>query len=139
MTTLQRVAMERFVGALAFIFGCLLALLGLHTAEQRFAPVNVDWVVASKVVDGNDVVIQGTMRKRRACEFIAPPRARTIDGVSLQVKSMGSGLSWAPSSQPQQYGPWRIYGGAASTFEMYLVHRCHPLWLTFSALGKVQS
>jgi hypothetical protein len=137
VTTLQRFALERMVGAIAFVLGCVLALVALHLAEQRFAAVNVDWTVTSRVVDGNDVVIQGEMRKRRACEFIAPPRARTIDGVQLHVKSYATGLSWAPSAQPQQFGPWRIYAGAASTFEVYLVHRCHPMWLTFSKLGEV--
>jgi hypothetical protein len=131
--------LEKVLAAGAFVFGVVLSLIAMHTVEQRFLPVMKDWSVAQIVFDGEDVVLSGTMRKVRACEYEAPPRARTSDGDQLEVVSanVAATKTWAPADVPQQYGPWRIKHGFGHRVEVYQVHRCHRLWLTFSMLGKI--
>lgn len=131
--------MIRAASAAAFVLGVSVGLLAVNVIEQRWFPVNTDWTIDDIRTDGRDVLISGTMRKVRACEYIAPVRARTSDGVHLLVTSTSptSGQTWAPSIRPLQFGEWRIHGAAGSSVEVYQVHRCHPLWLTFSILGEV--
>ena len=137
---MKRQLIERAAVACAFVVGVGFGLVLLNGLEQAFFPVNKDWTVASIEVEGRDVIVSGRMRKARPCEYIAPVRARTTDGVHLSVTSTSptSGQSWSPSVRPQQFGPWRVHGGAGSHVEIYQVHRCHPLWLTFSRLGEIK-
>lgn len=111
------------------------------SAFDSLFPVHSQWRVASTEVDGDDVIISGTMLKNRDCRYIPPPRARTLDGQNLKVTSSSptAEITWMSDAKPQNFGPWRIHGGARETVIVYQHHQCHFAWDTFTELGRVQA
>lgn len=109
--------------------------------ESRFDPVQEEWMPVSVEADGVDVIITGTVVKTRGCEYIPPPRARDIGGKHYTVVSTApsSPFSWRPLDTPQWFGPWRVIGGCGVDLELYQEHHCHPLWPTFSILGRIST
>lgn len=108
-----------------------------RTASEVF-PIKTGWVVQSARVAGADLIIEGTMIKHFACEYISPPRARDLNGVNYLVESHNTskGKSWAASKEPQTWGPWRVFGGADKILLYYQQDRCHPLWDNFFNAGR---
>ncbi len=109
--------------------------------ERRMFPVTRGWQVESVVVDGKDLVITGSLRKVRSCDYVPPPRARTSDGMNLLVTSASrtATSSWDKDEDRQFFGPWRVEGGAGRRVFFFQQHRCHILWDTFSELGVVDN
>ena len=100
-------------------------------------------VAVSVKKKGADLVITGTVVKRRAeCVYVPPQRVRDdAIGRHLAIISMApmSGHNWNDNDgRPQFFGPWRVVGGAGRVLEFYSEHRCpgqsHP---TFSRLGRI--
>jgi hypothetical protein len=106
-------------------------------AETWF-PVNTEWTPTRVWVDGDDKWVEGTMVRRRcACVYVPPVRARGINGQHFETKSFSptSASSWKCDSQPQRFGPWQIVGAARARVEVYQEHRCHSFGPTFTVLG----
>lgn len=139
--------LKSFAAGLLFAAGVLLVAafgpLVLQAVESSYFPVLSDWSPVDVRRDGQDLIVTGTMVKRRAeCQYIPPQRVRddTI-GQHLQLVSMAptSGVNWDDNDgRPQFFGPWRVVGGAGRVLEFYSEHRCpgqpSP---TFSRLGRI--
>jgi len=105
--------------------------------DSRFFPVLVDF--DARVVDhGVDaVVVAGTVRKVRNCEYIHPWTARTVSGRSLRVEISDTDLpNWAIGNI--KFAPLIVYGAGQEQFEVFAQHRCHPFWVVSSHLGAVK-
>jgi hypothetical protein len=105
--------------------------------EDRLAPVVTDWRVTDAQVFGADLVLRGTMIKRRSCTFLPPTVARDEAGQNHAVRSTSptAGQTWAPAESPQRWGPWTIVGGAGKRLEFANVYACHGGWPSFTDLG----
>lgn len=127
--------------ALAVLVTIWAVSLLMSHIEGRVLPVVGDFTIEQQRIDGNDVLLVGTMRKWRECGYAPPPRARADDGAVLFVESASSTASqtWPADAVPRRFGPWRIRGGARRAVELYLEHRCHPLYPVFTYLGRVSS
>jgi hypothetical protein len=125
--------------AVVFAFVVLTALTVAQRIEQLYFPVNVDWTPSSVTREGDNLIVAGTMVHARDCQYIPPPRARTIDGQGLLVESRSPtrATSWAVSDTPQRFGPWVVHGGAGKRVLFYQEHRCHLLWHITTDLGEV--
>lgn len=130
------------------LIGLLLGLVVVATVivkgpemESTYLPVSKDWTPAVVERDGADLLVAGTLVKERACMYVPPPRARDHDGRNPAVVSASPTAlqSWAPDENAQQFGPWRIIGGAGKRVLFFQEHRCHPLWTTFTVLGEVET
>lgn len=126
--------------AIGLCAGIFIGLTAWEWTEQEWFPVTRDLKISSLKIVDDDVILTGTVRKVRNCEYLAPVRARTLDGVPLQVVSgrKTATQTWSPSDTPQEFGPWTIFDGAGKEIEIYHVHRCNPLWLTYSQLGIIK-
>jgi hypothetical protein len=110
-------------------------------AWYRLSPVMQDWQVQSIQIDGADVVIAGTVRKRWACSYQPPPRAHTDVGAPLIVESTAPvpGASWPTSDQAMQWGPWRIRLAAGQRVILYHHHVCGDGHDVFTKLGVIDT
>ena len=138
---LKRMLMSMLTGT-GLMLGILLGCYTLHSAESAWWPVTTDWTALSVTTEGNDLVVAGTMVKRRDCEYIQPPRARAVVSnrqYVLTSRSPTAGRSWAPDDDPQPFGPWVVHGAAGDRVEFFVTYRCHPLWLSNVRLGEVTS
>ena len=94
----------------------------LDWRDQKF-PVITDWAITHAVVEGDDVVLRGTMRKRRECLLVPPVIARdTADVPYLLITGI-----WAAkdsSIMSQSWGPWRIVAGAQRHLSFTMVYLC---------------
>ena len=108
-----------------------------HTIEPVLLPVNTDWHVTDARRDGNNLILTGTMRKRRDCVFLPPVIARDDSGQNYRLihASPNRGSNWASSAEPQKFGPWIVEGAAGKRLTFTSVSECHSLWPTFSELG----
>ncbi len=108
-----------------------------HSLETSLLPVATHWKVESATRDGNDLLLTGTMVKRRACVYTPPLIVRDSAGMNYRMEHLSAvrGSSWASSPQPQQWGPWRIYDGAGKRLTFISLYECHSLWPTFTELG----
>jgi hypothetical protein len=108
-----------------------------HTMEPVLLPVATHWTVESASRDGNDLILAGTMVKRRPCIYTPPIIVRDTAGLNYRMEHQSSirGTSWAASTQPQRFGPWRIYDGAGKRLTFTSLFECHSLWPTFTELG----
>jgi hypothetical protein len=130
-----------FAGML-IIFSDPLSDLGSRVYDVA-QPVVTDWHVISAAHDGDDLVLTGTMIKRRNCTFVPPTLARDREGRNYAVISAAAtaGKTWAASDDPQQYGPWRVVGGAGKrlTFlNVYLCGRSSPSVVELGVFGGTQ-
>lgn len=113
--------------------------LGVELIYRGF-PVSHGFQVTRQWTDGNDALIEGTVRKRWSCDYRAPPRALDVAiNASLPVESASrvQGDSWPADNQPRRVGPWRIVGGAGKLVELHHHHVCGGQDV-FSPLGRIQ-
>lgn len=118
--------------------GAMVALPWLaHTLEPAVFPVAAQWTVVSAVRDGNDLLLTGTMIKRRPCRYTPPVIVRDSVGQNYRMEHLSSvrGTSWAASPDPQRFGPWRIQDGVGKKLTFTMLYECHTLWPTFTELG----
>lgn len=104
-------------------------------------PVSTDWTPTNMTVEGNDLVISGTLVRRRcSCKYVPPPRARDNTGQNFKVVSGSptANVSWACDDIPQKFGPWRVIDGANRKLTFYQEHSCTPYWTTFTFLGTIE-
>lgn len=109
-------------------------------AYDQLHPVHTEWKTSRVEVDGDDLILEGTMVKRRCdCEYVPPPRARDASGRHYPVVSTNptAGQSWSCSPGPQRFGPWRVVGGANARPEIYQQHQCADGRTVFTTLGRV--
>ena len=94
----------------------------LDWRDQRF-PVITDWAVTHAVVEGEDVVLHGTMRKRRECLLVPPVIARDTAGVPYLLLA-GIWAAKDSSIKSLGWGPWRIVAGAQRELAFTMVYLC---------------
>lgn len=138
---------QAFAGhKLALVSSFLLGLILMPVAAPMLGryidmvfPVTTNWRPDGIQRDGNDLVVIGTMIKRRDCVYVPPPRARTESGVNLVIQSLApaSSVTYMADDKPQRFGPWRIVGGAKQRLTLYQHHSCHALWDTLTELGEI--
>lgn len=127
----------------AFLGACFAAMLMVivpamaHSLEPILFPVNSEWKVTRATVVGNDLILEGTMKKNRNCVFLPPTIAKDSLGQNYRLihASPNKGSSWAANEDIQKFGPWIIENGAGKVLEFTNVFDCHSLWPTFSYLG----
>jgi hypothetical protein len=96
-------------------------------AYDRMRPVAVNWVVTDERVEGDDLVLSGTMVKQRDCIFLPPTLARDLsNGRNYAVTSAAptAGKTWAASRDPQAWGPWKVAGGAGKRLMFANIYVC---------------
>ena len=93
----------------------------LDWRDQKF-PVITDWKVTQAVIEGEDVVLQGTMRKRRECLLVPPVIARDLGGVPYRLLAEWRAKDSSPKTIP--WGPWRIVAGAQRELAFTMVYVC---------------
>jgi len=93
----------------------------LDWRDQKF-PVITDWAVTHAVVEGDDVVLRGTMRKRRECLLVPPVIARDLAGVPYELLAQGRARDSSQKTIP--WGPWRIVAGAGRDLSFTMVYVC---------------
>jgi hypothetical protein len=133
-----RYPFSAMIGAALFaVFAILAVPWFAHTIEPVLLPVATHWTVTSATRDGNDLVMTGTMIKRRPCTYTPPIIVRDMQGQNYRMEHQSTvrGNTWAPSSEPQRFGPWRIYDGAGKKLTFTSLYECHSLWPTFTELG----
>jgi hypothetical protein len=123
----------------AGIAACLMVAVPLiaHTLEPVLLPVATHWTVETATREGSDLLLSGTMVKRRPCLYTPPVIVRDSTGQNYRMEHLSAirGTSWATSMQPQRFGPWKIYGGAGKVLTFTSLYECHLLWPTFTELG----
>lgn len=110
--------------------------------ENAWFPVLDDWQIAEWHYEGDrDVVLTGTMRKVRQCDYIAPIRVVDQFGVHYRVESRSptAGQNWATDDGTRQFGPWVVIGGAGQKLRFYTEHQCSMPWKVFSQLGGLDT
>ena len=93
----------------------------LDVRDQRY-PVITDWAVTHAVVEGEDVVLRGTMRKRRECLLVPPVIARDVGGVPYTLSAEWRAKDSSAETIP--WGPWRIVAGAGRALSFTMVYIC---------------
>ena len=93
----------------------------LDWRDETF-PVITDWKVTQAVVEGEDVVLRGTMRKRRECLLVPPVIARDLGGVPYRLLAEWRAKDSSPKTIP--WGPWRIVAGAGRDLSFTMVYVC---------------
>ena len=116
------------VGIFSFLGALLLVpIVTLHGGALYDAvfPVVSDWSPDTIQRDGDDLIVSGTMVKRRPCTHLAPPMARLANGQNIRVVSSSptAGITWDDSKTPQRFGPWRVAGAAQAETTFYLRYR----------------
>ena len=124
---------------LASLFGPVV----VQTLQTQYWPVLYDWRPAV-VTHAGDLIVTGTMRKRRtpACEYVPPQRVLDLDsGAHMPLKSLApaGGTNWQGDDELRAFGPWLVVGGAGKRLQFYSEHECSPLWRSFSVLGVVDT
>jgi hypothetical protein len=128
-------AMTFVVSGVTIVLAALVMTFGPEV-ESDLWPVNGNFAVQSVTADGPDMIVVANLVKKRQCQFISPTLGEA-DGRFLDVKCVGPacGLSWPVSDEPRTV-VWRIAGGAGREVALSQQHTCHPMWRTFSNLGK---
>lgn len=142
--TTHRAATVRLIDMMVIISSLLLAAAVMPWLETTLNPVVTQWKVTSFWVEGNDVIIGGTMlRHRGECQYNPPPMVRLKSergpeiNVAVESLSPTRSFSFAASKEPQVWGPWRIAGGRGMKMSFYNHYRCHPGWTTTAVLGEL--
>ena len=105
----------------------------LDWRDQRF-PVITDWAVTHAVVEGEDVVLQGTMRKRRECLLVPPVIARDLVGAPYVL--LAEWRAKDSSAKVIPWGPWRIAYGARRDLSFTMVYICSGARPNIVAVGS---
>jgi hypothetical protein len=106
------------IGAMLFPLFVLITPALLEAGElgyDRLRPIVVDWKVTESHIEGDDVILSGSMIKQRDGLFVPPTLARDLHtGRNYPVMSSAptAGRTWAASNNPQSWGPWTVKGGA---------------------------
>ena len=111
---------------IAMVMAPVLSDVGTGVYDQ-LRPVVEYWTVNDSKLDGDDLLLSGTMIKRRDCMFMPPTLARdTKTGRNFMVESGSptAGKTWAASDYPQAFGPWRVRGAAGKTLVFINIYSC---------------
>lgn len=101
-------------------------------------PVRKEWTVTYATIDGEDLVLYGTMKKIRECSFQPPPRVHDAFGnhYLVDINRPVPQPLWKSGDRSQNWGPWRVINGANKDLEFFIIDRCHFLWDNSTVLGK---
>ena len=105
--------------------------------DSRFFPVlvNFEAAVVDRGVDA--VIVTGSVRKARSCDYMPPWTARTLNGRPLRLEQSEEDTpNWAKGDI--KFSPLLVYGAGQEKFEMFAQHRCHPFWTITTHLGVVK-
>ena len=108
--------------------------------ELALLPPKVDWKPYRVWVEGNDLLVEGTVVKPRQCGY-EEPIARTASEpyrwFAVESDSPVKGKVWPAGPEPNAFGPWRILGAGQYTVDVYQSHWCHRLWPLTVYLGRI--
>lgn len=132
----------RLLAAALSVFGLLLITIPISilvgpTIEVKLAPPVADWTVDIVAHEGQDLILAGSLRKTRTCDYQPPPRAVDEFGYNYVIESRNVAkiADWPVLGRPQRFGPWVIPGAAGHEVTVYQEHKCHPLWQVITVLG----
>lgn len=102
----------------------------VHQIERRYFPVVKDFKVTSIERSEAGILIQGTMRKVRDCEFLQ--LTAYVDNTQpvkvIFRDANGDGQDRTREVGFQLWGPWEIASNTHSHIDLYSRHKCHLLW-----------
>ncbi len=113
---------------------------GWVVAHNWAVPVVKKWRVETAVISGADVIFTGTLIKQRDCLFIPPVLARDQEGnpYAIVSNSPTAGKSWGVSDTPQNWGPWKVSGGAGKRLDFIATYICSRTMPIMLDLGTYQ-
>ena len=132
--------MFQFIKGLIIGLGvsCVLSVVLLVSPEleSKYLPVLTDFKVEKVERQDGALLVTGSVRKARSCEYIHPWRARTVNSKrSLRVEIPPVDVpNWAPAATIN-FGTIKIYGAGNEAIELYAEHKCHPGPSVISHLG----
>lgn len=133
-----KVIQRTFLAAFTAVLGMFAALNVAQLIEHAFFPVLVDFDarIVNRGVDA--VIVTGTVRKARSCDYMPPWTARTLSGRALRVEQAEEDKpNWAAGKII--FAPILVYGAGNESFEMFSQHKCHFGWSTITRLGMVKN
>ncbi len=125
---------------------CVVVLAGgLHVFQQHeatlFPVVEGFQIYSVEVNPKGNIVLYGTMKKTRQCEFLELSVFATYDNERIKTPLAVEFLDVGAKSRPaiyQSFGPWIVntngFSYDAVKLDFYTRHRCHALWETESHL-----
>jgi len=152
LTSTRRGAVAlKFLEALCFAFGFLVAGWCVYMIETRFMPVITEWRLLEITRTAGFYDIHGVYRKERGCELVgtdivAVPKMPLAPRIAIhQIKPYDFPGAQAPIGYTT-WGPWSVKVPAAldthreqiSSIEVIGVHRCHAFWLQQTIYGRIR-
>lgn len=122
----------RALGWVAVIYA---AMMVGPEIEGKLFPVIDHFKVTYTLAQGDDTLVAGTLRKGRACNWIEPWRAKTIQtNRALQIITPPNDSTNWPVGEIE-FAPIIVVATRGEAFELWAEHECHPLWHTMTYLG----
>lgn len=116
--------------AAVFVAAAISTVMLAQKLEHELMPVVTDFrVVRNEHIDGS-IMVSGTMRKVRSCEFVQVVAYSGETRLKLELLDAGDATTRAEGVQT--WGPWRLTPEKHDPLHIHAIHRCHPLWLTFT-------
>lgn len=114
---------------LPFIVGILLLMVA-HEVERRYFPVVKDFKILEVKRTAEGILVQGTLRKVRDCEFVqVSVYANDIQPIKVTFKDVDENSTTKTREVGfQLWGPWELLSGNFAHLDIYARHRCHLLW-----------
>lgn len=135
---------------MAFMFGALLAVWAVHTAETHFMPVITGWQLDHITKQDDKITASGVMFKARACEMVsttvlAVPKAplaprRLI--MRLRPDDISGGdvpvgfTTWGPWTITL-VTPVHVDRDDLAALEVVTQHKCHAWWNQETVIGRI--
>jgi len=142
--SVQVAAKSPIVAIVGLSFGFFAALLApawwAFVVEQydQMRPVVTDWTVTSVEVQGDNIVLSGTMHKTRDCLLLPPPIARDAAGKPYNIETpMWRPKDAGPALQP--FGPWIVQGAVGKQLTFSMVYMCGRDRPTIVQVGTLKS
>lgn len=97
-----------------------------------------DFKITNQSLTPSGVMIEGTLDKRRNCEF-EEVVGYTAEGQQIFVNFLDRPQGLPATSRAvrvQMWGPWEVLSGNAQTISLYAKHSCHMFWPHSTLLTK---
>ena len=128
------------VGLTTGFFAALLAPAWWAFVVEQYdnlRPVITNWTITAVEVQGDDVILSGTMHKTRDCLLLPPPIARDASGKPYNIETP----MWRPkdaSTALQPFGPWIIQGAVGKQLTFSMVYMCRGNAPTIVHVGALK-
>jgi hypothetical protein len=106
-----------------------LTIIMIAKKIDQSIPVVTNFNVTSQIRTEHGIIIEGTMDKSRACEFVevlAYAKRRPVP-VTFLDRPIGTPI-YSRAVRVQLWGPWDVASGDAKTIVIYARHKCHIFW-----------